>query len=164
LPIDQLALFSAFLCPDLRNPLRHELWGLAHHLHTLAQDFLGPPRMPLPSYPASSQRCFKRESAGRADRSSSLNPSWSGTFALCTLTFRSKPSVSTSRWRFLPRTFLLPSYPRASPPTPVVLVVWESAMPGLDSGALPKRARNSLRRAALSRSKVPSLRHFLNQS
>ena len=34
---------------------------------------------------------------------------------------RTNPSVSTSRWRFLPLTFLAPSYPLSSPPTPVVL-------------------------------------------
>ena len=76
--------------------------------------------------------------------------------------------VHQSRWRFLPRTFLLPSYPLCSPPTPLatplVLVVWEWAMPVLGSAFLPKRLRNSSRRAALSRSKVPSMRHFLNRS
>jgi hypothetical protein len=57
----------------------------------------------------------------------------------------------------VPRTFLLPSYPLCSPPTPVVLMLWESAMPALGSGSLPKRLRNSSRNAALSRSKVPTL-------
>src|SRR5215211_7901323 len=116
----------------------------------------------LPSYPASSHRCERRESPHRADSSRSLSPSWSGTFALCTLTLSNKPSVSTSRCRFLPRTFLFPSYPRCSPPTPVVFVDWESAMPALGSGSLPKRLRTRSRNAPLRRSKVPSIRHLPN--
>src|SRR5215216_6378421 len=55
--------------------------------------------LPLPSYPASSHRCLRRESPVRADSSRSLSPSWSGTFALCTLAFSTSPSVSTSRCR-----------------------------------------------------------------
>jgi hypothetical protein len=70
--------------------------------------------------------------------------------------------VSTSRCRFLPRTFLPASYPLCFPPTPVVLVVWESAMPVLGSGLLPNRARERSRSAALSRSNVPSRRHLPN--
>jgi hypothetical protein len=62
----------------------------------------------------------------------------------------------------MPRTFLLPSYPLCSPPTPVVLVVWESAIPTLGRGFLPKRLRSRSRNAALSRSKVPSMRHLPN--
>ena len=70
--------------------------------------------------------------------------------------------MSTSRCRFRPRTFLLPSYPLCSPPTPVVLADWESAMPALGSGFLPSCARSRSRRTAFSRSKVPSTRHLLN--
>jgi hypothetical protein len=62
----------------------------------------------------------------------------------------------------MPRTFLLPSYPLCSPPTPVVLVDWESAMPALGSGFLPKRVRSRSRKAALSRSNVPSVPHLPN--
>src|SRR5215203_5938819 len=65
--------------------------------------------LPLPSYPASSHRCLRRESPVRADSSRSLSPSWSGTFALCTLALSTNPSVSTSRCRFRPLIFLLPS-------------------------------------------------------
>ena len=36
---------------------------------------------------------------------SSLMPSSSGTLALCTLALSTKPSVSRSKWRFLPSTF-----------------------------------------------------------
>jgi hypothetical protein len=43
------------------------------------------------------------------------------------------------------------------------LADWESAMPALGSGFLPKRVRNRSRSEALSRSKVPSVLHFLNQ-
>src|ERR671916_1742375 len=120
--------------------------------------------LPLPSYPASSQRCFKCESSVRADRSSNLSPSWSGTLALCTLALRTKPSVSTSRWRLRALTFLPPSYPLCSPPTPVVFADCESTMPALGCGFLPERTRKTWRRAAFSRSHVPSMRHFLNQS
>jgi hypothetical protein len=47
------------------------------------------------------------------------------------------------------------------------LADWESAMPALGSGFLPKRARkrsrSEARSEALTRSKVPSVLHFLNQ-
>src|SRR5215218_10983267 len=84
--------------------------------------------LPLPSYPASSHRCFRSQSPLRADSSRSLSPSCSDTFALWTLALRSNPSVSTRRCRFRPRIFLLPSYPLCSPPTPVVLADCESAI------------------------------------
>jgi hypothetical protein len=52
--------------------------------------------------------------------------------ALWTLALSTKPWVSTSKCRFLPFTFLpLPSYPRCSPPTPVVFTDWLSTMPAL---------------------------------
>src|SRR5215213_4099185 len=104
--------------------------------------------LPLPSYPASSHKCERSESPSRADSSRSLRPPWSGTFALCTLALSTKPSVSTSRCRFLPRTFLLASYPLCSPPTPVLLEDWESAMAALGSGFLPKRLLELRGRAA----------------
>jgi hypothetical protein len=63
--------------------------------------------------------------------------------AVWTLASITNPSVSTSRWRFLPRTFFPPSYPLCSPPTPVVLADWESVMPALGSGSLPERATRS---------------------
>jgi hypothetical protein len=53
--------------------------------------------------------------------SSNLVPSWSGSLALWTFALRTEPSVSTSRCRRRPRTFLPPSYPRCSAPTPLVL-------------------------------------------
>jgi hypothetical protein len=46
--------------------------------------------------------------------SSYLIPSWSGTLALWALALRTKPSVSTSRCRLRPRTFLLGSVPSNS--------------------------------------------------
>ena len=39
---------------------------------------------------------------------------------------------------------------------------WESAIPALGSGFLPKRLRTRSLNAALSRSKVPSMRHLPN--
>jgi hypothetical protein len=59
---------------------------------------------------------------------------------------------------------LLVSYsmPLCSPPIPVVFADWESAIPALGSGSLPERARNRSRSAALSLSKVPSVRHLPN--
>lgn len=51
--------------------------------------------------------------------------------ALWTLAMSTKPWVSTSRCRFLPLTFLAPSYPRSFPPTPVVLIDWLSTMAAL---------------------------------
>lgn len=41
-----------------------------------------------------------------------------------------KPSVSSSRWRFFPFTFLPPPYPRCSP-TPVLLTYWLSTTPAV---------------------------------
>jgi hypothetical protein len=38
----------------------------------------------------------------------------------------------------------------------------ESAMPALGRGSLPRRLRSCSRKAALSRSKVPSARHLPN--
>src|SRR5215216_1857100 len=111
LPIEFPALLGPFPGPDLRHLLLHGLWGLAHDLHAQAHNLLGPPRMP-PAFvaePASSHRCCRRESPVRADSSRSLSPSWSGTFALCTLALSTKASVSTSRCRFRPLIFLLPS-------------------------------------------------------
>ena len=45
----------------------------------------------------------------------------------------------------------------------VVLADWLSTMPALGFGFLPERTRKLSRNAALSRSKVPSMRHLLNQ-
>jgi hypothetical protein len=87
----------------------------------------------------------------------------SGTLALCTRTFISRPSVSTKRCRLLPSTFLAGSKPRSVPPTPVVLTDWESTIAALGSGFLSSRARRVSRNAAFRRSQVPSMRHLLNQ-
>ena len=74
-------------------------------------------------------------------------PSWSGTLALCTLASTSSPSVSTRMWRLRPLTFLPPSKPLCSPPTPVVFTDWASTMPALGSGSRPsfrlKRRRSA---------------------
>src|SRR5829696_5749612 len=64
----------------------------------------------------------------------------------------------------MPSTFFAGSKPRSVPPTPVVLVVWESTIPALGSGSLPRRTRKSSRSSAFKRSQVPSMRHLLNQS
>src|SRR5918993_752387 len=95
--------------------------------------------LPRPRYPASTHRYESRGRRERAGSSRRLMPSWSGTFALWTLASTTRPSVSTSRCLFLPLTFLPPSKPLCSPPTPVVLDDWESAMPALGSGCLPER-------------------------
>ena len=58
-------------------------------------------------------------------------PSRSWMLALWTLASSTNPCVSTRRWRFLPLTFLAPSYPRSVPPTPVVLTDWLSTIPAL---------------------------------
>ena len=88
-------------------------------------------------------------------------PSWSGTLALWTRASTSSPSVSTRMWRFLPRTFLPPSNPRCSPPTPVVFTDCASTMPALGSGSRPSFSLNRLRRTRFIRSQSPSIRHFL---
>ena len=99
------------------------------------------------------KRCLKRESSLRADSSSSLSPSWLGTLALCALAFTTNPLVSTSTWRFLPRTFLPLWYLLCSPPTPGAFAGRELSIPALGSGFLPERARSRSRSAALSPSK-----------
>ena len=85
-------------------------------------------------------------------------PSRSWTFALWTLALSTNPWVSTKRWRFLPFTFLAPSYPRCSPPTPDVLTDWLSTMPALGRGFLSRRIRVRLRRAACILSQILSTR------
>jgi hypothetical protein len=109
LPVHLLSLLGPFLCPDLRHLLRYGLLAGLRTTSTLKPKTSSAHLLLLPSYPASNHRCFRRESPVRADSSRSLSPSWSGTLALCTFALRSKPSVSTSRCRFLPLTFLLPS-------------------------------------------------------
>jgi hypothetical protein len=88
-------------------------------------------------------------------------PSASGTLALWTRTPSTSPSVSTSRWRFLPSTFFAGSKPRYWPPTPVLFTDWESTIPALGWGFVPNLARNASRSAAFRRSKVPSTRQVL---
>ena len=67
------------------------------------------------------------------------------------------PCVSTRRCRLRPLTFLAPSYPRPSPPTPVVFSDWLSTTPALGSGSRLMRTRTRLRSAACVLSQVPTL-------
>src|SRR5215217_5239262 len=66
-----------------------------------------------------------------------LNPVPIHELAACTLASSTKPCVSTSKWRFLPFTFLPPSYPRCSPPTPVLLTDRLSTIPAPGWGSRP---------------------------
>ena len=105
LPIDLFAFFGLLLNLNFHYLLRYGLSGLGYDLRAQAHNLLNP----SPSHSIlggfQPKRCLKRESPLRADSSSSLSPSWSGTLALCTLAFATNPSVSTSKWRFPPRTF-----------------------------------------------------------
>jgi hypothetical protein len=77
---------------------------------------------PTEKLPASSHKCDRRGTlVPTPSPSRSLMPSRSVTLARWTLAMSTRPCVSTDRWRFLPLTFLAPSYPRSPPPTPVVL-------------------------------------------
>jgi hypothetical protein len=76
-------------------------------------------------------------------------PSSSGTLALWTRASSTRPCVSTSRWRFLPSTFLAGSKPRSFPPTPVVFADWESTIPALGFVSLPSRHRSDTYEALL---------------
>jgi hypothetical protein len=113
LPVHLLALLGPLLCPHLGHLLGEGLRGLAHHLHAEPQSLLGPPPAPPLVARASTHRWFRRESLACADSSSALSPSWSGTLALCILALSTIPSVSTSKWRFLPSTFSLLGRSRA---------------------------------------------------
>jgi hypothetical protein len=97
LPVNLLALLGPLRCPELGYLLGERLLRLAHHLYDAqAQDLLGPlllaPSLVAGLYP---QMLQPREPGPRRLQQSSLNPSWSGTLALCTLAFKTNPSVST---------------------------------------------------------------------
>ncbi len=85
-------------------------------------------------------------------------PSRSKTPAECAFARITSPSVSTSKCRFPPLTFLPGSKPRPSPPTPMVLTDCESAIPALGCGSRPMRTRVLRRSASYSLSQVPSRR------
>ena len=69
--------------------------------------------------------------------------------------------MSTRMCLLRPRTFLPPSKPLCSPPTPVVLADCASMMPALGSGWRPNFSLNRWRRARFLTCQVPSIRHFL---
>ena len=79
---------------------------------------------------------------------------------MCTLALSTIPSVSTSKWRFLPLSFFAPSYPR-TPPMLVVFTDWVSSIPALGWGSRPALVRILSRNVALIFSQVPSRRHIL---
>jgi hypothetical protein len=58
------------------------------------------------------------------------------------------PSVSTSKWRFVPLNFFAPSYP-CTPPTLVVFTDWVSRIPALGWGSRPALVRILSRKTAL---------------
>ena len=105
LPLDLFAFFGLLLNLNLHHLLRYGLSGLGYDLRAQAHNLLNPSLSPSILGGFQPKRCLKHESPLRADSSSSLSPSWSGTLALCTLAFTTNPSVSTSKWRFPPRTF-----------------------------------------------------------
>ena len=66
-----------------------------------------------------------------------------------------KPSVSKCRClSCAPDLLVAVEAPLGSPPNPVILVDWESAIPTLGGGFLPKRVRKRSRGEELTRSKV----------
>src|SRR5918994_489798 len=164
LPVHHYALLGPLRGPQLGHLLGDRFLGLAHHLHAQVQSLLCP--TPAPSLVAGVHpqvRKAREASAHRLQQQPDAvlvgHPG-----ALWTRAWSTRPSVSTSRWRFLPSTPLAGSKPRSLPPTPVVLTDWESTMAALGLGSLPSRARNSSRSSAFRRSQVPSMRHLLNQS
>src|SRR5215211_4587661 len=120
LPIHHLSLLGPPLGPGLSHLLRDRLLGLAYHLDAQAHRLLGPPFAP-PLVAGIDPQMREAREPDSCRPSSSPMPSASGTLALCTLALSTKPSVSTSKWRFLPSTFLAGSKPRSFPPTPEVL-------------------------------------------
>lgn len=87
-----------------------------------------------------------------------MPPALSETLAAVTQTARSRPSVSTPRWRLRPAIFL----PPVSMPWPVagtfaeVLMLWASSTQALGSGSRLSASRTSRRRRPLSWSNTPS--------
>ena len=67
-------------------------------------------------------------------------------------------------WRLRPLTFLPPSKPLFSPPTPVVFTDRASTMLALGSGSRPRSRLKRRRSARFIVSHVPSMLHLLNQS
>ena len=61
----------------------------------------------------------------------------------------------------LPRTFLRPSKPLCSPPTPLVFTDCESTMPALGSGSGPSCSLNVRCKARFMPSQIPSILHLL---
>jgi site-specific DNA recombinase len=121
LPIHRLSLLGPFLGPKPSHLLRDRLLGLAYHLYAQAHRLLGPPFAP-PLVAGIDPQMFQ---APEPDPRRLQQP-----YAVCVGDFSAvygralstKPSVSTSKWRFLPSTLLLAgSKPRSVPPTPVVL-------------------------------------------
>ncbi len=84
-------------------------------------------------------------------------PSWSGTLALWTFASTNSPSVSTRMCLLRPRTFLPPSKPLCSLPTPVVFTDCASTIPALGSGSRHNFSLRSRRIARFIRSQVPSI-------
>jgi hypothetical protein len=61
----------------------------------------------------------------------------------------------------VPLTFLAPSYPRSSPPTPVVFTDWLSTIPALGWGFLRRRTLTRFSRAECILSHSPLRRQAL---
>src|SRR5215212_1067294 len=82
-PRGGISLCQSIVSPSLAHfsaQIRAVSWGTGlgglRTTSTLRPRISAAHLLPLPSYPASSQRCFKCESSVRADRSSNLSPSW----------------------------------------------------------------------------------------
>src|SRR5215217_570713 len=159
--IHLVPLLEPFPSPDLQNLLGRGLGRAIDPLDLRAMCLLDPILAPTSVEHASTHRYERRGRREWAGSSRRRMPSWSGTFALCTLASTTRPSVSTSRCLFLPLTILPPSKPLCSPPTPVVLADCASTMPALGSGSRPSFSLNSRRIGWFILSQVPSSFHAL---
>ena len=126
----------AFLGPLSSPRLQDFLWGrfarTFDKIHRPPQNLLHPASAliftPVAGVQPQMAKTRKQLSRALEQRPDPLLVDHVGCMYLC---FSTKPSVSTSKCRFLPLTFLPPSYPRSSPPTQVVFTDWLSTMPAL---------------------------------
>src|SRR5215212_5653734 len=121
LPIYLLALLGPLLSPALSYVLGERLFGLAHHLHAQPQNLLGPSSAPPPVARVDPQVRKARKAIARRVKQQPDAIFVRNFGAVCFGFESTKPSVSTSKRRFLPFTFLAGSKPRSFPPTPVAL-------------------------------------------
>jgi hypothetical protein len=95
-----------------------------------------------------------------APSSSSLIPSWSTMLATCTFAFSTRPSVSTSKWRFVPSPFSSVVTPLSPYSSNLYRLAIHNACTWLRI-SLKTYSQTMTKRAVCSCSQVPSMRQAL---